>query len=253
MASHNPMDVDRSGIFDRRRYLALRGVEEAYSHVDGQQAMTDLLSGFANHLVSYGQGDTFGVFLLHRHFAPGPGSIPLERATKWGTSSGLALVTQMMEPGLETKCAPSRWLYNNDLEIFEAIEYSTDPLVLKEWAKLQMEPELMRGVAKILEESGLSDFLGFTIADRSALTKTVDEVYSETSESFEAASVIRVEPRSYSPPSNQIPTCWVPSVACWCEADTLCAWVCIGYGSDDNHMISDHNPVEIGHRLVPCV
>lgn len=247
-----PIHIDRSSVFDPKRYMALRGVEETYAQIDGTAAFKELLDDFGRLLLTSAGAEDLGIFLLHRHFAVGPASIPLERGLAWGESGEYALVTRPSIVGPQEKYAPSRWKYDPHSEFFEALEYSTDQLVLDRWAILSSSPEVSVAAARILEKSGLWSFLGLTIAGRSSLPRKAGEVYVETSDVSTLASVVRVEAKGTSSGKAAIPTVWVPATLCWCEETMLCASICTEYGSE--HVFTEHFDVpDGGHHQVPCV
>jgi len=247
------MHVDRSSVFNPERYMALRGVEETYAQIEGTAAFKELLKDFGRLLTTSPSAEGLGVFLLHRHFAVGPTNIPLERGLAWGESGEYALVTRGSVVCLQEKFAPSRWKYDPQSRLFEALEYSTDLLVVDRWASLSSSPEVAVAAAKILEKSGLWPFVGLTIASRSSLPKRSDEVYMETSDSSGLASVVRVKAKGTSSGRGEIPTVWVPSTSCWCGPEMQCSSICFAEGSED-HYYTDHYEIATGqHEVVPCV
>jgi hypothetical protein len=254
MTELHPMDIDRSSVFTRERYMALRGAKETYAQIERTAPFKELLEEFGKLLNTAVGAEDLGVFLLHRHYAFGPGSIPLERRIPWGESGEYALVTRATSDYLHQKLAPSRWQYTPQSRLFEALEYSTDPLVVDRWASLSSSPEVPAAAARILEDSELWPFLGLTIASRSSLPKRTGEVYLETSDSKAMASVVRVQTRGNSTGKGQIPTVWVPITSCWCAEGMKCDAACIEEGSEEGCSVVEHCEVPSGeHHVVPCV
>ena len=254
--SSSPLHADKSFRFFRDTYITLGSVENAYNKVHDNDQFNEFLRRLGILLDTFNCDRNFGAFLLHRHFHPEQEQIPLEQQLPWGEINEPALVTRMQIPDSSMNFAPCRWRYNSHTDLFEALEYSSDPHVIQKWSQLLESPQLLSEVAKLLKEFKLIDLIGFTIAKRS-LPKLDHEHYLEISDSFERASVIRVD-NNQSPPAGdgQIPTVWIPTVSCWCESDSLCWSIgCVTVGSKH---IGDpdgdtHNEAEGPHNTVPCV
>jgi len=257
MGTNSLLHSERSAIFAHGVYNALGSVEQAHEIIDKNIDFDEFLRQLGILLYKSGCGRNFGAFLLHRHFTPGPGQIPLEVPTVWGDSNELALVTRMLEPSsFDSAIAPSRWRYNRDKHFFEALEFSTDPDVVEQWKHLLAKPRLMSDVAKLIQKFDLADIIGFATAKRQSLPKQNDELYIEISDITAKASVVRADCESELPVGGKkLPTVWVPTVACWCEKKTICHYfACISIGSTHFHNPpGDHQRVEGTHKVVPCV
>ena len=88
LEAHAALHAERSAVFGKGSYSALGSVERAFERLDGLPQFDEFLRRVGQLLDSFRCGRTFGAFLLHRHFVPGPGQIPLETPMQWTIITG---------------------------------------------------------------------------------------------------------------------------------------------------------------------
>ena len=238
--------------FNRKKYLSLLPVNQAYLEVTAHAGFEKVLGAFSDVMHQEGQGSKFGLFLLHRHFLPPLGTEPIERILHWGVTPELSLVTQMIARD-NLECYPSRWAYDTNLNRFEALEFSCDYKVKEAWQFLLSRKGLMIKIGNLLVENKIDHLLGFTVADREIMPKDEDKCLIESSEKFAGASILQVKQKPNIRPETMIPTVWVPVESCWCHEKYSCHQWCWGYGSNTDCANVEHEQFSEGHDVVPCV
>lgn len=183
----------------------------------------------ALHLIhKYDAADFLGVFLLHRHFEATADTIFVERAfVPDAIDHDLVLVTAPMAKNrIADEIAPHRFRIDAKGKLV-ALEYSSDPLVHRNWARLRGARRLLSALGAKLAELKFGDLLGLGIYRREAEAGRPTSVYLEDTDFEKQESVVHALPALPRVSGRLVPTLWTAGDA----GNGCCSQSCVAYCS----------------------
>jgi hypothetical protein len=229
------MNIAISG-WDLARYSELGSVDVMSAELARRPEFSAFLRDFEVVAQQHALADRVGAFLLHRHFLPGPGALPIEYPEMLADGQA-ALVTAPTPRPADTDCAAVRWAVADDPARLVPLEFSVDPGAVRSSRFVATRKRFLDEFAGALVRHRLTDLLGLCVVDRDFLAKSENEWFVEETEVDR--SVVRVESRDAEVGGRRlIETVWLARVTAGCQSN--CVQICKGDGKG-GHNVS-HGP-----------
>lgn len=109
---------------------------------------------------------SLGGFLLHRHWELDDGYSMVERSGQHASGRPSLITSARPTNELPSTARPSRFRVDSERSELVALEFSSDPVVVETWRRLNEQSDVLDRLCEIISASGLADKIGLGILGR---------------------------------------------------------------------------------------